>query len=65
MKTALVIGGGGFLGQHLVSRLIDDGWSVRVFDITPHWKGKEAIDYIKGDLCDPKVSIELFLSSIR
>jgi nucleoside-diphosphate-sugar epimerase len=31
-KRALVTGGGGFIGHHLVRRLIDDGYEVRVLD---------------------------------
>ena len=56
MGRALVIGGGGFLGQHLVERLLGDGWSLRVFDIIPAWKGVEGVEYVKGDLCNPEVS---------
>ena len=52
-----MIGGGGFLGQHLVERLLRDGWSVRVFDIIPAWNGVEGVEYVKGDLCNPEVSI--------
>ena len=31
-KRALVSGGAGFIGSHLVSRLVHDGWRVRVLD---------------------------------
>ena len=31
-KTALVTGGAGFIGSHLVDRLVDDGWAVSVID---------------------------------
>ena len=33
MKTALVLGGGGFIGGHLAKRLKEEGYWVRVVDI--------------------------------
>ena len=35
MKTALVLGAGGFIGGHLVGRLIKDGNSIVAADIKP------------------------------
>ena len=36
MKTALVCGGGGFIGGHLVKRLNKEGFWVRGVDIKTH-----------------------------
>lgn len=58
-KTALVLGGGGFIGGHLAKRLKDEGFYVRVVDIKPHheyWDHTIMCDeYICGDLRDPHV----------
>ncbi|MEM3828713.1 MAG: GDP-mannose 4,6-dehydratase [Conexivisphaerales archaeon] len=32
MKKALVTGGAGFIGSHLVDRLVSNGWYVKVVD---------------------------------
>lgn len=59
MKTALVLGGGGFIGGHLAKRLKDEGFWVRVVDIKEQhefWNHDDICDeYISGDLRDPKV----------
>jgi UDP-glucose 4-epimerase len=31
-RFALVINGPGFIGSHLVDRLVSDGWNVRILD---------------------------------
>ncbi|XP_025088526.1 sterol-4-alpha-carboxylate 3-dehydrogenase, decarboxylating-like isoform X3 [Pomacea canaliculata] len=50
MIDYLVIGGCGFLGQHLCERLLERGYSVRVFDIRKTFEN-EKITFIIGDLC--------------
>jgi GDP-D-mannose 3',5'-epimerase len=58
-KTALVLGGGGFIGGHLAKRLKNEGFWVRIVDIKEkheYW-GHESIchEYIQGDLRDPSL----------
>jgi GDP-D-mannose 3', 5'-epimerase len=59
MKTALVLGGGGFIGGHLAKRLKDEGFWVRIVDIKENhefWNHNDICnEYINGDLRDPKV----------
>jgi nucleoside-diphosphate-sugar epimerase len=56
-KTALVLGGGGFIGGHLAKRLKDEGFWVRIVDIKSkheYWNHNDICDeYICGDLRDP------------
>ncbi|HEX2486346.1 MAG TPA: SDR family oxidoreductase [Myxococcota bacterium] len=57
-RAALVTGGAGFVGSHLVDRLVRDGWRVRVLD--DFSSGREAnleasgaaIELVRGDLRD-------------
>jgi GDP-D-mannose 3',5'-epimerase len=56
MKTALVLGAGGFIGSHLVKRLKSEGFWVRGVDLKypEHWE-TAADDFIIGDLRDSQV----------
>ena len=54
MRSALVCGGGGFIGSHLVRRLKREGLWVRGVDLTfPEFAETEADDFVIGDLRDP------------
>lgn len=54
MKTALVLGGAGFIGHHLARRLHSEGYSVRVVDIKyPEYGIIYGVEYIMADLRDP------------
>ncbi|MEQ1618314.1 MAG: NAD-dependent epimerase/dehydratase family protein [Terricaulis sp.] len=53
MKTALVCGGGGFIGAHLVKRLKREGFWVRAVDLKfPEYDATHADDFVVGDLRD-------------
>jgi GDP-D-mannose 3', 5'-epimerase len=52
-KRALVCGAGGFIGSHLVKRLMREGFWVRGVDLKyPRFAETEADDFIVGDLRD-------------
>ena len=54
MKTALVLGAGGFIGNHLVNRLKDEGYWVRGVDLKYNeYQTTKADEFIIGDLTDP------------
>ena len=55
MKTALVLGAGGFIGSHLVKRLKSEGFWVRGVDLKyPEFEKTAADDFLIYDLRDPK-----------
>lgn len=64
IKTALVLGGGGFIGGHLAKRLKDEGYWVRIVDIKrehEYWDHDEIChDYVCGDLRDPQIVENVF-----
>lgn len=52
-KTALVCGAGGFIGGHVVSRLVREGFWVRGVDLKlPEFRESDADDFAVGDLRD-------------
>ena len=56
MKTALVLGAGGFIGSHMVKRLRNEGYWVRGVDLKePEFSKTEANEFVYMDLRDPDV----------
>src|SRR5512145_582651 len=60
----LVTGGAGFIGSHLVKRLVREGGKIRVVDDLSTGKEerlssvRSGIEFLKGDLADPAVCNE-------
>ena len=51
MRKALVLGAGGFIGNHMVSRLRTEGFFVRGVDLKhPEFSDSEADEFSIGDL---------------
>lgn len=56
LKKALVCGAGGFIGAHLVKRLVKEGYWVRGVDLKyPPFAETAAHDFVIGDLRDPQI----------
>jgi nucleoside-diphosphate-sugar epimerase len=68
-KTALVMGGGGFIGGHLAKRLKEEGFWVRIVDVKEKhefWNHDDIChEYICGDLRDPSVVSRIMFSPIQ
>ena len=66
MKTALVLGGGGFIGGHLAKRLKEEGFWVRIVDIKEKhefWNHDDICDeYVSGDLREPGLVSKVMFS---
>ena len=61
MKNALVLGSGGFIGSHLVKRLKQEGYWVRVVDLKmPEFAPTQADHFIVGDLRSQKTCDDAF-----
>jgi nucleoside-diphosphate-sugar epimerase len=66
MKTALILGGGGTIGNPLAARLKSDGFWVRVVDKKyPEFVKSVADEYVIGDLRNPMTVREAFLLDNR
>ena len=65
MKTALVLGAGGFIGNHLVNRLKKEGYWVRGVDLKYNeYQETQADEFVIGDLTDPVVVNHVFSSNL-
>lgn len=60
MKTALVLGAGGFIGNHMVNRLKSEGYWVRGVDLKyPEYSKTQADHFVIRDLRDAREVFEL------
>jgi nucleoside-diphosphate-sugar epimerase len=63
IRTVLVLGGGGFIGNHLVEHLKKKGYYVRAVDLKhpPFQEASRADEFVIGDLRDEKVVSRVML----
>ncbi len=63
MSKALVIGGNGFIGSHLVDALVNLEWDVTVFDLhdRQYDSAPQRVNFIQGDLSNSASSIETIM----
>ena len=52
MPKALVTGGAGFIGRHLVGRLIEGGWDVCILDLAPFIDAPDGIECVAASVLD-------------
>ena len=58
-KSALVCGAGGFIGSHMVKRLVSEGYWVRGVDLKyPEFSSTQAQEFIIGDLTNPEMAYQ-------
>jgi dihydroflavonol-4-reductase len=55
MRQALVTGGSGFIGQHLVTSLLAHGRRVRILDLRPPRHTPTTVQYVQGSVLDPEL----------
>ena len=57
---AIVMGAGGFIGSHMVTRLKNEGYYVKGVDLkNPEFSKTTADDFVIGDLRDPHLVSEI------
>jgi len=52
----LVTGGSGFIGSHVVDRLLEHGHEARILDLVPSPYHGSEVELVLGDLCEPQVA---------
>ncbi len=61
MRRALVVGGNGFIGAHLVQKLVDTGWNVTIlhkYEQPRYSNMPTAVRFLRGDLTQESLLVE-------
>ena len=61
MSRALVVGGNGFIGAHLVQQLVGSGWDVTVlhkYEQPRYSRMPTAVNFLRGDLTQESLLAE-------
>ena len=55
-RSALITGGSGYFGCLLRDRLLERGWSVRIFDLHDAEDRPASVDFVRGDIRDKEAT---------
>jgi nucleoside-diphosphate-sugar epimerase len=61
MLKVSVTGASGFIGEHLISKLLILGYSIKILSRKNHLYNNDNIEVVKGDLLEPSIALNYFV----